>query len=86
MLYTGAPTLSVYPGAVESQTSDTTTQVTVTNTIRRVLSVWLASDTGYIGINYYDDPKDDSDYVESDSSIIALDTALPRYLRAVRLA
>lgn len=86
LLYTGAPVLSVYPGAVESQTSDTVLQVTVTNTIRRVVSVWLASDTGYIGINYYDDPKDDSDYLTSDSSIITLDTALPNATEAVVVA
>lgn len=86
LLYTGAPILSVYPGAVEAVTSDSTTQVTVANTIRRVVSVWLATDTGYIGINYYNDPKDDADYLESDSSIITLDTALPNATEAVNVA
>lgn len=86
IVYNVGPILSVYPGVVESQTSDTTLQVTVTNTIRRVVSVWLASDTGFIGINYYDDPKDDSDYLTSDSSIITLDTALPNATEAVKVA
>ncbi len=86
LLYTGTPTLNVYPGAMESQTSDTALQVTVTNTIRRVMSVWLASDTGYVGVNYYADPKDDSDYLTSDSSIITLGTALPNAAEAVNVA
>jgi len=86
MVYTGAATLSVYLGAMEAQSADSTTQVTVTNTIRRVMSVWLASDTGYIGINYYADPKDDSDYLTADSSIITLDTALPNATEAVNVA
>lgn len=86
LLYTGAPTLSVYPGAVEAVTSDTALQVTVANTIRRVVSVWLASDTGYVGINYYADPKDDADYLEADSSIITLDTALPSATELVNVA
>ena len=86
MLYTGAPTLSVYPGAVESQTADDTTQVTVDNVVRRVMSVWLATDARYTGINYYADPKDDSDYLTADSKIITLDTALPNATEAVVVA
>jgi len=86
LLYANAPAISVYPGAVESQTSDTTLQVTVTNNIRRVMSVWLASDTGYTGTNYYADPKDDASYLTVDSKIIALDTALPGASTAVNVA
>ena len=73
ILYDNAPSLSVYLGAAEAQTSGTATQVTVTNTVRKVMSVWLASDTDFISTNYYADPNA-GNYT---GKVITLDQALP---------
>jgi hypothetical protein len=82
LLYTAAPVLSVYPGAVEAQDSDSTTQVTVTDTVRRVMSVWLVTDAGYTGTNYYADPKAEN----FTGSVITLDSALPTSSTPVNVA
>lgn len=75
-MYDLGPTLDVYLGSMETKTSDNTLQVTVDNTVRKVMSVWLASDTSFEGTNYYAEPKAD-DFVDVDTAIIPLDTALP---------
>ncbi len=82
LIYADAPTLSVYPGDVETKTSTDTTHVTVDNTVRRVMSVWLATDTGYIGDNYYADPKEEN----FTGAIITLDSALPTATTSVNVA
>lgn len=82
LLYTATPTLSVYPGSMETKTSDSTTQVTVDNTVRRVMSVWLATDTGYTGTNYYADPKAEN----FTGAVITLDSALPSATTSVDVA
>ncbi len=75
-MYDLGPLLDVYLGAMETKTSDNTLQVTVDNTVRRVMSVWLATDTSFEGTNYYGEPKAD-DFVAVDTAVIPLDTALP---------
>ena len=82
ILYDNTPTISVYPGSMETVTSDTDTQVTVANTVRRVMSVWLATDTGYTGTNYYADPKAEN----FTGSVITLDSALPDANTSVQVA
>lgn len=82
LLFANAPVLSVYPGAVETKTSTDTTHVTVDNTVRRVMSVWLATDTGYVGTNYYADPKTEN----FTGAIITLDSALPEATTSVNVA
>lgn len=68
-----APTLSIYVGATETKTSTDATHVTVSNTVRKVLGVWLKTDTTYTGTNYYADPKAEN----FTGKIITLDSALP---------
>jgi hypothetical protein len=82
LIYANAPILSVYPGAVETKTSTDTTHVTVDNTVRRVMSVWLATDTGYTGTNYYADPKEEN----FSGAVITLDSALPAANTSVNVA
>lgn len=82
LIYANAPSLSVYPGAMETKTSDNVTQVTVTNDVRKVMSVWLASDTGYTGDNYYADPKAEN----FSGKAITLDSALPGASTSVNVA
>lgn len=82
LIYANAPVLSVYPGAMETKTSDSATQVTVNNTVRKVMSVWLASDTGYTGDNYYADPKAEN----FTGKVITLDSALPGASTSVNVA
>lgn len=81
-LLANAPDLSVYIGTMETVTSDDTTHVTVANTVRKVLSVWLASDTIYVGTNYYADPQAQNFL----SKTITLDSALPGVSTSVNVA
>ena len=82
LIYANAPILSVYPGAMETKTSTDTTHVTVDNTVRRVMSVWLATDTGFTGEDYYADPKEEN----FTGAIITLDSALPGANTSVNVA
>lgn len=73
LLMVGVPDLSVYLGEMEVATSSDTTHVTVSNTVRKVMSVWLESDSNYTGTNYYADPQAQN----FTSATITLDSALP---------
>jgi len=73
LLLANTPDLSVYIGSMETVTSDDTTHVTVANTVRKVKSVWLASDTTYVGTNYYADPQAQN----FTAKVITLDSVLP---------
>jgi Zn finger protein HypA/HybF involved in hydrogenase expression len=79
VFFTSAPTLSVYIGAREAVTSTDATHVTVANVVRKVLGVWLATDTTFIGTNYYSDPK----HEDFAAKVITLDSALPGAKTAV---
>ena len=67
-----ASTLSIYIGQTEAVTSTDTTHITVANNVRRVLGVWLKTDTTFIGTNYYADPKNE----HFTGKAITLDSAL----------
>lgn len=84
-MYDLGPTLDVYLGSMETKTSDNTTQVTVDNVVRKVMSVWLATDTSFEGTNYYAEPKAD-DFVNVDVKVIPLDTVLPGAATSVVVA
>ena len=73
VFFQSAPTLSVYIGQTVTVTSTDTTHITVANNIRRVLGVWLKTDTTFIGTNYYADPKKEN----FTGKAITLDSALP---------
>lgn len=82
ILFADAPQLSVYPGSMEELAATSTTTVTVANDVRKVMSVWLASDTGYTGTNYYADPKAEN----FTGKVITLDSALPKATITVNVA
>lgn len=82
LLLGNAPNLSVYLGSMETVTSDDTTHVTVANTVRKVKSVWLASDTTFVGTNYYADPQAQN----FSAKTITLDSALPEATTSVKVA
>ncbi len=73
LLYQTAPALSVYIGALATATTVDTLHVTVANTIRKVASVWLSTDTTFVGTNYYADSGLDNWTAKT----ILLDSALP---------
>lgn len=71
--FANTPALSVYLGAMELVTSTDKTTVTVANTVRKVMSVWLTDDPDYEGVNYYANPKARN----FTDKTITLDTELP---------
>lgn len=82
ILYQATPALSVYVGSLETATTVDTTHVTVANTIRKVASVWLSTDTTFTGTNYYADSGLDN----WTSKTILLDSALPSISSVAKVA
>ena len=73
LLYADGPYLDVYLGEMEEVESTDKTTIEVAGTPRRVMSVWLATDTKFEGTNYFTNYSQDS-FPDNE---ITLESSLP---------